>query len=171
MRKFIGLVVGVLALLSVAPGVRASDDNPSSLASYHGRTIDLSKSWEGATACWIADDGNSCYDSRAEMWADHGQPLGRGLGGPILFANCSSAVELFDGTAFGGSSIALATRGSWLALSTWGFSGITSSYSIGACAATLADASTSYPGSTGAGASASTMTSGWNNRVTRVYIA
>jgi hypothetical protein len=52
---------------------------------------------------------------------------------------------------------------------------VTSSYVVGACAATFYDGAGGgapvYPGGTGAFASSSVMTSGWDNRVSSVYIS
>lgn len=81
---------------------------------------------------------------------------------------------LYDGTNYGGSVLDVSTRGSWMNLSTWGFSDRTSSFKIGACSTYFADytggGGSWYPGSTGAWAQAAYMLSGWSNRISSVYI-
>ena len=68
----------------------------------------------------------------------------------------------------------LSTRSLWLNLSAYGFDNLTSSYRVGACSVYMAENSSGggswYPGNTSAGAQASAMLSGWNNRVSSVYI-
>lgn len=55
--------------------------------------------------------------------------------------------------------------------SAYSFANRTSSYQIGNCSSVFRDSSAvAYSGNTSAGASASSMLSGWNNRVSIVYI-
>jgi hypothetical protein len=179
MRRRKLLVFAFASVALVPSAAHASNGEPSSYAKYRGRTIDLSKSWEGAEACWIGDSGNECYDTYDQMLKDHPdleRPAGAQSGDAArsgeaaILASCSTAVQLFDGSGFGGASLALATQNAWLNLSTWNFANRTSSYAVGGCSSTFADAGSNYPGPTGAGASASSMLSGWNNRLTRIWI-
>lgn len=167
-------VLVVVLVVAVVPGVARSDAasgaEPSSSATYHGRQIDLSRSWEGAAACWIAESANTCYDTAAEMRAamDDSVGLARGI---VPLLTCGSSLVLYQNGGFAGNALALSTRSTMISLSTYSFSAITSSYTIGSCNASFFDASSTYPGTTSAGASASSMVSGWDNRITRVYIS
>jgi len=168
-------LVAVLAVFFVLMTPQTSSampvaKSPQSLALYNGRIIDLSVSWEGAKACRIGDILNTCFDSEAEMDRAIVSAL---LTSPIsILSTCATPVKLYDGTSFGGSMISVSQRLTWIDLSTVGFSAVTSSYKIGACNSTFRDAGlVTYPGSTVAGASATSMVAGWNNRVTGVFIS
>jgi hypothetical protein len=90
-------------------------------------------------------------------------------------AACSSSLRLYRSTSYGGAVLQLTTRNTYINLSGYGFDNDTSSYKVGACSAGFYDGSgggaPTYPGSTGANASATSMVSGWDNRVSSVYIA
>lgn len=141
-----------------------SANGPDSLAWFEGEQIDLSMSWGDAHACAIADTGNHCFRTEAEL-VEH---LADGI---VPFASCSSSLYLWDLTNKSGDVLALSTRGVTINLSSFSFANRTSSYQIGACSAVFRDASNVYPGNTAAYASANSMASGWNNRVTRVFIS
>ncbi|MFT3853680.1 MAG: hypothetical protein QM733_13200 [Ilumatobacteraceae bacterium] len=67
----------------------------------------------------------------------------------------------------------MSVRGAAVDLASYSFGNVTSSYQIGACSATFYDVyptTTVYPGSTGAGPYASSMASGWDNRVSSLHI-
>lgn len=172
MRK---IVCAVVVAFSVAGsvqvgGVHADDGSQSSVADYNGNEIDTAISWEGAQACWISQTGNRCFDTEVEMDAAIAAS-GIGRGDASILSTCSSTLRLYDGTSFTGTVLALSLEGSWIQLSANNFSAKTSSYIIGACNSSFKDASSVYPGTTTAGASASTMASGWDNRVTQVFIS
>ncbi len=79
---------------------------------------------------------------------------------------------MYEHTGFSGRTLRFRERGHYQDLADWGFAGQTSSYRVGSCPVTLRDAGwTSYPGWTGAGASASSMSSGWNDRVRYLRIS
>jgi hypothetical protein len=160
----------------------ADDDEPGVLANYHGQTIDLSVSWEGAQACAFVEGDANCFDSEEEMnafygWGDEGvgSKAGQAEGGVSLLSNCSSPVRLYASTFYNGATIALYAQGSYLNLSAYGFDNVTSSYKVGACWSAFYDGSggapPTYPGSTLAGSSATSMVAGWDNRISSVYIA
>lgn len=77
-RKSFGLLAlaGASAMLVAltAPGAAAETRSTGGvLAEYNGRTIDLSKDWEGATSCVEESDGDvRCYDSDADYLAEQG---------------------------------------------------------------------------------------------------
>lgn len=143
---------------------KETGDGPDSLAWFEGEQIDLSVSWGEAHACSIADTGNHCFRTEAELH----EHLAEGI---VPFASCSSSLYLWDLTNKSGDVLALSTAGVTINLSNFSFASRTSSYQIGACNSVFRDASNVYPGNTSAGASANSMASGWNNRVTRVYIS
>ncbi len=178
------LLVGALMALSVsgasasAPEERvvkgeAGDD---STASFDGREINLAKGWEDARAC-LVDPGISttteCFASEAELEAFVAKAGGSRA--EAASSSCSSYVRLYDGMSYTGSSLWLSTRWSWINLSTYGFNQRTSSFKIGACSAYFADYSNGggawYPTwRTQAYDVGSSMTSGWNNDVSSIYI-
>lgn len=160
---------GLLAWAAAEPvGAQHEELRPSSLAEYNGRTIDLAVSWEGAQACRIAEPINQCFDTEAEL-DELPPPAGRDIA-PLT--NCGSSVRLYDFTSYGTPVLELWQRWTTHSLSIYGFANRTSSYRIGACSATFYDSSSNiYPGATTANSSSPSMASGWDNRVTRVYIS
>ncbi|HTJ34886.1 MAG TPA: hypothetical protein VL738_16795 [Dactylosporangium sp.] len=173
MLKKLGIMVAAGAALAstvfVGPSTARAADAAHTYATYHGRVIDLAVSWEGAQACSITDLGNTCYDSEREMNANLlGDVLG--LVSAVALSSCSSSLRLYDNTGFVGPMVSISTRGTFIALSSFGFSAKTSSYIVGACGAALYDGGTLYPGNTSAGAAAASMLSGWNNRVTTAFL-
>lgn len=169
------LVCAAVALCGIAVPVSAvaADDThaPDVIASFEGRDINLAEDWEQAQACVVAADGARCYRTEAEMDATEGsmpEP-----GGVVALAACSSKLRLYDGTSYGGAVLELQTQYVYHNLASLGFDNRTSSYKIGACSARFYDTTsggTQYPGNTNANVWASSMASGWNNRVGSVYI-
>ncbi len=172
----IGLVTGVFAcLVWLAPaGSAAADsrrvDEASVIASFEGSWIRLAEGWGDARACTSDDAGTRCYRSEAEMDAAE-VALNPATVTPM--ADCSSSVRLYQNTNYGGSVLELKQRGVTISLSPYGFNNVTSSYKIGACSARFYDTTSGgglYPGSTSANVWASSMATGWNDRVGSVYI-
>lgn len=173
--RLIRRVYAAVALCGVAfpAGAAAAGDTapPDVIASFEGRKINLAEDWEDAQACVLAPDGARCYRTEAEMDDAEGpmpQP-----GGVVALAECSSKLRLYDGTSYGGTVLELQTRSVYHNLASSGFDNRTSSYKIGACSARFYDTTTGgtqYPGNTNANVWASSMSSGWNNRVGSVYI-
>lgn len=152
------------------------------VAEYEGEEIDLRFGWETAKAC--ATDGvtTTCYDSEAEMAAALGSvatatpdPSAPAGSSGLLRASCSSYLRLYTGTNYTGSVLALTTRLWVLNLSDYGFNNVTSSYKVGGCSSTFYDLSnaggTVYGGGSGAWDQAASMPSGWDNRISSVWIA
>ncbi|MFL5962176.1 MAG: hypothetical protein ACJ757_04710 [Gaiellaceae bacterium] len=83
-------------------------------------------------------------------------------------------MRLFADANYGGRELDFYDRGYWQNLSTWGFDNQLSSYMVGACGVYLADFSNGggswYPGNTSAGHHEPGMLSGWNDRVSSIYI-
>ncbi len=171
-------IVCTIALMMTAvlglptPSVSAADSG-GVLATFEGTTINLHDGWGVAQAC--TSDGNvtTCYRSEAAM--DRATSVAARSISITPLASCASSLRLYRSTSYGGAVLQLTTRGSHINLSGYGFDNDTSSYKIGACSAGFYDGSSggapTYPGSTGANASATSMVSGWDNRVSSVYIA
>ena len=122
---------------------------------------------DGITACNVTPSSTTCYPSEKEM--DFAIAADAANRGPALPAGtCSVGVRLYDGTSYGGSVVNITTTGSDVALSSLGFANRGSSYKIGSCSASLKRGSSVYPGATGAGASSTSMLSGWDNAITIV---
>jgi hypothetical protein len=176
---FLAIALTTAVFLAPAQTVGAAPISGASIARFEGVTIDLRNGWGEATAC--ASDGittncfrtESALDKYLSTTAAASQPIA--LGAVSIQSTCATALRLYSGAGFSGSILALTTRQAVLNLSTWAFSNVTSSYSVGACYSTLYDGANAvtpiYPGNTSAGASASSMVAGWDNRVSSVYIS
>ena len=171
------VVWGALGAVATAHAVTGARDagGRGANAVFDGREISLADgNWEGAEACLI-DVGNDiaeCFTSEAAM-NERVADL-ETAAGATRAASCSSSVRLYDGS-FAGQVLYLSGRGLWINLSIYGFSNRTSSYKIGACSSYFADYSNGqgswYPtGATQAYDQATAMNSGWNNRVSSIYI-
>ncbi|MEZ5219085.1 MAG: hypothetical protein R2705_10190 [Ilumatobacteraceae bacterium] len=159
------------------------------LADFEGTTIDLAVDWNGATACVSDGVDTTCYRSEEQMdralrsdttsagtTASRSAALDPSTG--VMAAassSCSSSVRLYSNSYYSGSVLAFTARGIVINLGSYGFSNVTSSFKIGACSSTFWDGSYGsgavYPGSTWAWSAASTMYSGWDNRVSSIYIS
>lgn len=156
----------------VAGAEESAEARASVVAEFEGGTIRLADGWGEATACHQSDAGVRCYRSEAEM--DQAEvPLDPATG--RLASSCSSSLKLYRSTGQSGGVLELTQQNTNLNLATFGFSNDTESYRVGACSAKFYDATsgtgTSYPGSTSAYASSSSMLSGWANRVSSVRIS
>lgn len=163
-------VIAVLAGPAVAGGT-SSSPSPS-LALFEGRTIDLSQGWGEAQACLVFSGGGiiECFRDRDGLHAREAQLAGSSA----MLAACSSPLRLYADIYYGGRELALYDRGYWQNLSTWSFDNQLSSYKVGACGVRLAENANGggawYPGNTSAGAWEPFMLSGWDNRVSSIYI-
>lgn len=164
-------VLMIIAASSALADSSATESRPG-LARFEGNLIDLSRSWGEAQACVVYD-----FDRVAECFRDvatlHARETELAADVSIL-ASCSTPLRLFANTGYGGQELDIYTRGVWQNLSTWGFDNQLSSYKVGACGAHLAENANGggswYPGNTGAGAQSASMLSGWDNRVSSVYL-
>lgn len=88
--------------------------------------------------------------------------------------SCSSSLRLFDYNYYGGRELDFWDRGYWQNLGDFGFDNQTSSYIVGGCYAHLAEyndgAGWWYPGATSPYHGEPYMSSGWNDRVSSIYI-
>ena len=173
------LITTLLSAGLTTPAARAAaQDAGVSIASFEGGYIDLRDGWGEATACTTDNVTTECFRTEAELdkfVIDTASLTNLTIDDLIILSTCSTSLKLYANTSYGGATLALSTRGTFLNLSSWGFDNITSSYKIGACSATFYDGANggapTYPGNTSAGASATSMLSGWDNRVGSVYIS
>lgn len=189
---FIVVLVTVVLTTPAAASGKNGPKNPPGQAQFEGREINLQRGWGDARTCvvWNEDGETDCF--RAEQAADAAiarreraearaatkpalaSPVAAGsdlraapLAAPVELApTCSNWLTLYEHSNHDGRSLRFRDIGSTQDLAHWGFASQTSSYRVGACGAVLRDAGgTTYPGWTGAHASASRMLSGWNDRV------
>ncbi|MFL6042074.1 MAG: hypothetical protein ACJ740_11810 [Gaiellales bacterium] len=169
--------ITLIALPATTAAAAEDDSAPSSgvIAEFEGSTINLAEGWGDANACSVTADGTTCYRTEAEMdaavaaTASTAARLSHEIG-PL--GVCSTSLRLYDGTSFDGQVVSFTTTGSLITLSSYGFDNKTSSYKVGACAATLYSGiqTSPYPGNTGAGAQATSMLSGWDNTISSVLM-
>lgn len=181
MQRTITAIALIAALLfaGVAPASGAISKTDPSMASFEGGYLNLRNGWGHATAC--TSDGVTTECFRTEKELDQyltqvvSQAGSQSLGDVGIQSVCSTTLRLYSGTSFGGSVLALSTRLAFVNLSAFSFDNVTSSYRVGACSSTFYDGASggapTYPGNTSAGASATSMLSGWDNRVSSVFIS
>jgi hypothetical protein len=174
-RLIIALVVVLGVTFAVPHEVAATDLPTASLATFEGSIINLRNGWGDATACTSDGITTECFRTEAQLnafLADASLDLDFGLS---ILSTCATPLRLYANTSFGGLVLNLSTRSTILNLSTWSFDNVTSSYKVGACTSTFYDGANAgapiYPGNTTAGASATSMLSGWDNRVSSVIIS
>ena len=158
------------------------------IATFEGRSIDLSKDWEEARACLVWRQGGvlECFrtpqslDARIAQLSPEraGRPESQDSGDTMsAYASsysCSSSLRLFDYTYYGGRQLSFWDRGYWQNLWDYGFNDRTSSYAVGGCYAHLADHGWGggwwYPGPTYPYAGEAVMSAGWSNSISSIYI-
>jgi hypothetical protein len=168
------------AAIGDAEGSRAGTSEASAFAAYDSGTIDLRVGWDSATACHTDGRTTQCFSTEKEMDAALGlssTPLAASAlrsGSSAALLACGSTLKLYTGTSYTGSVLALSIQFTFLNLSTYGFSNVTSSYKVGGCSSTFYDGSSGsgavYPGNTSAWAQFPSMVTGWSDRVSSVYI-
>jgi len=173
-RYFRSAVLTVSVVLAAgATHVQAASPpapEPSVIAFFEGRWIALADGWGEAHACYSDIVSTRCYRTEAEMDAAESSERLAAVSPQVA---CGSTVKLYRLGSYGGDVLELATRGVYIGLSPYGFDNDTSSYKIGACTSRFYDvspATTQYPGTTTAGTLSPGMSSGWDNRVSSVYI-
>ena len=181
MRKSV-IAIALIATIFITPlptSAASETSRSPSIAGFYGTLVDLRSGWGGAAAC--ATDGieTQCFLTEQELDQYLTPSIGfsamRALGDIGIEAVCSTTVRLYANTFFGGTVLAISISAAVVNLSTWSFSNVTSSYKIGSCPATFYDGANAvppvYPGGTLAGASATVMWTGWDNRVSSLYIS
>ncbi len=166
----------VVLLSGVAGAVSLPPSPPSSLAIVGGsEQLDLSLGWGDAHACLVFGGAVECFRDRAGLLAREAEIETQIVVVPsIAAASCSSPLRLFADGSYGGRELDFYDRGYWQNLSTWSFDNQLSSYQVGACSVYLADGADGggswYPGNTNAGHNEPGMSSGWNDRISSIYI-
>lgn len=171
--------IALAAILVPAPALAGSGP-AGPIATYDGGQIDLSKGWGTAQACLVANGEVECFANRSDLAAREqelalGQQSAMGAATtPTTSTVCSSPLRLYADANYGGRELDFYDRGYWQNLSTWSFSDQTSSFKVGACAVHLADGANGsgswYPSGTSADHSEPTMVSGWNDRISSIFI-
>lgn len=169
--------IAVVAAAAMAGTPALADEAPPSpakasvIASFEGGSIRLADGWGEAQACTYDGVDARCYRSEAEMdVAEQPEP-----GLAMARAECSlPTLKLYRGAGYGANVLQLTGRGVYHDLWVLGFDNDTESYKIGPCNARFYDVwpnTTLYSTSlTSAGTWAPSMSSGWDNRVSSVYI-
>jgi len=129
---------------------------------------------EEACLVWQSEGLFECFGSEKEIDARIEQLMLEDSGTLSLLAQCSTGLRLYDGTGYSGSVLVILDRSLWINLSLYGFDNRTSSYKVGACSSYFAENANGggswYPTSaTEAWDQASSMQSGWNNRISSVF--
>ncbi len=175
-RRLIAIGLAAVFIVVATSSVLASNSSASEsrqgLALFEGKVIDLSRGWGQARACVVFDTDRlaECFRDVASLQARESEFAAD----VSILASCSTPLRLFENTGYGGRELDIYTRGVWQNLSAWSFDNQLSSYKVGACGSYFAENANGggswYPGNTSAGAQASSMLSGWDNRVSSVYL-
>jgi hypothetical protein len=178
-RLLIALAAIFLAVLP-ASGLADVNEPPAgsgSLARFEGKQIDLSKGWGDARACLVARGAGvvECFRDQGGLLVRESQLQAQIASSPTVAATtCSSPLRLYADASYGGRELDFYDRGYWQNLSTWSFDNQLSSYKVGSCGVYLADYANGggswYPGNTSPGHDEPSMLSGWNDRISSIYI-
>jgi hypothetical protein len=172
-----------LAVLPASAYGRAISSAPApSLATFEGGQIDLSQTWGDAQACLVYRGVGvvECFRTRTALLEREARletlapSTTATLAPSTASVTCSSPLRLFADSNYGGRELDFYDRGYWQNLSAWSFDNQLSSYKVGSCGVYLADgaagAGSWYPGNTSAGHYESVMASGWNDRISSIFI-
>lgn len=178
--KLLYMMITLMAVVLALPAGAKGEESGSELALFEGETINLIDGWGDAKAClvWDSESVVECFRSEAMLLERANQLEGsRAVGGvSAASTSCSTSLKLYDGTSYTGSTLYLYTRTQWINLSNYGWANRTSSFKVGACSAYFADypngGGSWYPTSyTQAWDQSASMISGWNNRVSSIYMS
>lgn len=177
--KLLFTLIAIMAVVLALPAGASEEEPDLGLALFEGEVIDLVDGWEDAKAClvWGSESVVECFRTEAELIERADQLESSRAAGGVASASssCSTSLKLYDGTSYTGSTLYLYTRTQWINLSNYGFANRTSSFKVGACSAYFADypngGGSWYPTSyTQAWDQFAAMISGWNNRVSSIYM-
>jgi hypothetical protein len=179
LKQFAVVFIAVFLNLAINPtllSAQSAIDKESRIenavmAHFEESLIDLSKDWGEARACWSDGEIAECFRTESQM----DDFLSVKVLVSVTTSTCPTAVKLYSNTSYGGSVLSLVLRATTINLNAYGFDNLTSSYVIGACDTKFYDfanlGTPTYPGSTTANSSASSMSTGWDNRVSSIYIS
>lgn len=158
----------------------------ASLATFEGRTIDMSQDWGQATACVVpADQAAQCFrtEKEADRWATELDSAAeaaratRNSSGVVAAASagCGTRLSLYKGTNYSSTALYLYSRTGWKNLADYGFNQSVSSFKVGACDVRFADLSNGggawYPAwLSEAWDTQSSLSATWNNDFSSVRI-
>ncbi len=167
-----------------AAATTATDRQPA-IATFEGRSIDLSRDWGEARACLVWRQGGvlECFRTPEALDARIAQlsprRTGRPSSGDVTASaasafSCSAALRLFDYNYYGGRQLSFWDRGYWQNLADYGFDDRTSSYGVGGCYAHLAEDPWGggwwYPGPTYPYAGEPVMSWDWQDTISSIFI-
>jgi hypothetical protein len=177
MNRSLTVILAALLVVMALPAMGAAGSaatSPPSIARFEGGWIDLSNGWGEATACLVYKGATECFRDRAALLERESELQAQMAESQTILASCSTALRLYQYASYGGRELVFYDRGYWQNLSTWSFDNQLSSYKVGACGVYLADGANGsgswYPGNTSAGHNEPSMSSGWDNRVSSIYI-
>ena len=169
-------------------GLATARERRAAIATFEGRSIDLSEDWREARACLVWRQGGvlECFRTpqALEALVDRLSPDRAGRPASAQSAetmssfassySCSSSLRLFDDNHYGGRQLWFWDRGYWQNLSDYGFEDRTSSYAVGGCYAHLAEHRWGggwwYPGPTYPYAGEPAMWDDWQDTISSIYI-
>ncbi|MFB6397809.1 peptidase inhibitor family I36 protein [Polymorphospora lycopeni] len=140
-RLPVGVVVVVLCVIALATPASANPAKEAvrdtSFASFQGRMIDLSKSWEGAEVCAVVSRSDvRCYASREESIValapttaiNGGAQNTDGTVGLLSWNGCANGwLCIYEHASYGGRQLSFNDE-YWHDLDEWGFKDQTSSW-------------------------------------------
>ena len=167
-------------LLATLAGLPASASvvHTTANANFEGQDLDLSGDWGEAQACmvWRDIDVVECFRTEKAMDQRIAEIEATLVtDGAAADAQCSGSMRLYKDSGYNGQVLYIRDRLQWINLSGYSFSNETSSFKIGPCSTYLADGfwggGSWYPTSQSqAWDVAPNMASGWNDRISSVYI-
>ncbi len=176
----LAVLSGIVAFPSEVSAGEPAESVATGSVLFEGQAIDLSEGWGDAEACliWNDIDASECFRDEASMdkrIAELENMTGTGTVIPMATPTCSGDLRLYDGYYHTGQVLYMRDRLQWINLSVYGFSNRMSSFKIGPCSSYLADynwggGSWYSTSATQAFDVAYVAASGWNNRVSSVYI-
>jgi hypothetical protein len=165
MHRRLTTIVFLALLVAAAAAASVPARGPSSFK-VQGAGVQVTGDTQ---ACLVLRGITECFPDRAGLAAREAE-----LALALPAASCSTPLKLFADSGYGGRELDFYDRGFWQNLSAWSFDNQLSSYKVGACGVHLAENANGggswYPGNTSANHSEPSMLSGWDNRISSIYI-
>lgn len=167
-----------------APISNQSDGNHGpTYAAFDGKILNLAVSWGDAQSCVVWKQGGVAECFRTEQEGNNlvsqielsmSEETGPAAAPNPLLACSRNCLHIYQHSNFGGRDLTFCDRGYWQNLTSYGFNDELSSFKTGSHGVHLAEHTGGggnwYPGNTDACVSAGGMSSGWNDRVSSIYI-
>ena len=155
------------------PAVAAAAGTTPADAAFEGHRIDLASNWEQAQACIVLRQAQvvECFRTSTGRGSGRGGHAAvRGRRVLVLLPPASLRAHLLRR-----APAPVFDRGDWQNLTDYGFNDQLSSYITGGCYTYLAEHTNGvgafYPGPTWAWAGVPYLNSGWDNRISSLYMA